>query len=140
MINKIYKLILIIFLSTNCLKAYGIEQFNFDVKEITILENGNKFIGTNRGKITTNEGIEIEADRFEYIKDINLLNASGNVKVMDNLNNYLIYSKNLIYKKNDDIIFTKFNSRAISLEDKLEITADDFEYNRVKNIISAKRM
>ena len=139
MINKIYKLILIIFLSTNCLKAYGVEQFNFDVKEITILENGNKFIGTNRGKITTNEGIEIEADRFEYIKDINLLNASGNVKVKDNLNNYIIYSKNLIYKKNDDIIFTKFNSRAISLEDKLEITADDFEYNRVKNIISAKK-
>ena len=99
MINKIYKLILIIFLSTNCLKAFGVEQFNFDVTEITILENGNKFIGTNRGKITTNEGIEIEADRFEYIKDINLLNASGNVKVIDNLNNYLIYSKNLIYKK-----------------------------------------
>ena len=85
MINKIYKLILIIFLSTNCLKAYGVEQFNFDVKEITILENGNKFIGTNRGKITTNEGIEIEADRFEYIKDINLLNASDSLEMLDRL-------------------------------------------------------
>ena len=74
MINKIYKLILIIFLFTNCNKVFGTEQFNFDITEITILENGNKFVGTNRGKITTSDGVEIEADRFEYIKDINLLN------------------------------------------------------------------
>ena len=74
MINKIYKLILIIFLSTNCLKAYGVEQFNFDVKEITILENGNKFIGTNRGKITTNEGIEIEENIMKlHINDVYVL-------------------------------------------------------------------
>ncbi len=138
MINKIYKLILIIFLLTNCHKVFGTEQFNFNIKEIIILENGNKFIGSNRGKITTSEGIEIEADRFEYIKDINLLNASGNVKIVDNLNNYLIYSTNLIYKKNDDVILTRDNSKAISLKDEIEITADDFEYNRIKNIISAE--
>ena len=27
------------------------KQFNFDVTEIEILENGNKFIGKKRGKI-----------------------------------------------------------------------------------------
>ena len=41
------------------------EQFNFDVSEIEILDNGNKVIGSKRGKITTNDGVIISADKFE---------------------------------------------------------------------------
>jgi len=102
------------------LSAQGTEQFNFDVTEIEILENGNKFVGTNRGKITSSDGVEIEADKFEYIKDINLLSATGNIKIIDKIDNYLIYTENLIYKKNENIILTKKNSRAKALKIKLK--------------------
>ena len=42
------------------------ESFNFDVTEIEITENGNKFKGINRGKIRTDNGIVIDADEFDY--------------------------------------------------------------------------
>ena len=137
--NKILHLFVFLFLSLMSLSVNAVEQFNFDVTEIEILEGGNKFIGTNRGKITTIDGIEIEADRFEYIKDVNLLSASGNIKIIDNVNDYLIFTENLIYKKNENIILTKENSSAISSKDKIEILAKDFEYDRSKNIINAKK-
>ena len=33
-----------------------------------ITDNGNKFKGTNKGIIKTNDGIVIDADEFEYDK------------------------------------------------------------------------
>jgi LPS-assembly protein len=55
-------LINIFFLNTYILNA--IEQFNFDVTEIEIIEDGNKFIGKKRGLITTEDDIKIKADEF----------------------------------------------------------------------------
>ena len=118
--------------------VYSSEQFNFDVTEVQILDNGNKFVGTKRGLITTNEGIEINADQFEYDKNLNILEAKGNVKITDVLNKFKIFTGKIIYKKNDEIIFTSGGSRAISINDSIEISADDFEYNLLKNIIIAK--
>ena len=110
------------------------EQFNFDVKEILITDNGNKFIGTERGKIISNTGLIITANKFEYDKKLNLLNASGNVEVHDKINNYFIYSKKIIYNKNKELIITKEKSKAISAEDNIEINAEIFEYFISKNI------
>ncbi len=138
MISEVMKFILFLFIylvSSNV----SAEQFNFDVTELEILENGNKFIGSERGKITTKDGIYIEADRFEFIKNQNLLNASGSVKVVDELKNYIIFSDNIIYKKNEELIFTKSNSRAISINDSLEINANDFKFFRNKNILRAEK-
>ena len=66
--NNIYKIILLLIFFLTSLNATGQEQFNFSVTEIDILENGNKFIGSDRGVITSNDGIEINADKFEYNK------------------------------------------------------------------------
>ena len=66
--NNIYKIILLLIFFLTSLNATGQEQFNFSVTEIDILENGNKFIGSDRGVITSNDGIEINADKFEYDK------------------------------------------------------------------------
>ena len=41
-------------------KVYSDVQFNFDVTEIEILDNGNKIIGKKRGTINSNNGITIE--------------------------------------------------------------------------------
>jgi len=48
------------------------EQFNFEISEIEILENGNKIQGIRRGKIITNDGISIESDKFIYDKIQNI--------------------------------------------------------------------
>ena len=79
---------LIIFFSIN-LFLIGLskaqDQFSFNVSEIEVLENGNKIIGSNRGEISTNDGIIIEADNFIYKKIENLINATGNVVIKDSI-------------------------------------------------------
>ena len=137
--NNIIKLLIIIYCFFGVLKANSSEQFNFNVTEIQILENGNKFIGTKRGIVSNNVGVEVEADYFEYTKNLNILEAKGNVKVLDKIKKYEIYSDKIIYKKNKDIILTNGNSKAVSSDDNLIILGDIFEYERNKNIIIAKK-
>tara|TARA_A100001015_G_scaffold220376_1_gene247995 strand:- start:37 stop:681 length:645 start_codon:yes stop_codon:yes gene_type:complete len=136
MINKLKKIIFIIliFYSNTLL---GQEQFNFDVTEIEIKENGNKFFGLKRGTITSDDGIEIEADTFVYDKILNILDAKGNVKVIDELNDYTIFSNKITYFKNDEIIFTKGNSKAINKN--IVIFADEFRFFKKTNILIAKK-
>ena len=80
---KILLLFVIYFINTN---AYSIEQFNFDITELKILENGEKIVGSKRGIVTSNNGIIIEANQFEYYKKLNILNAIGDVKIKDTVN------------------------------------------------------
>ncbi len=136
--NNIYKIILLLIFFLTSLNATGQEQFNFSVTEIDILENGNKFIGSDRGVITSNDGIEINADKFEYNKKKNILKASGNVKIIDITNNYEIYTQNVTYKKNNNLIITNKQSKAIDLINGIEIDAEIFRYNIKKNIITAE--
>ena len=132
---------LIIFFSIN-LFLIGLskaqDQFSFNVSEIEVLENGNKIIGSNRGEISTNDGIIIEADNFIYKKIENLINATGNVVIKDSINNFNITSNNITYEKNNEKIFSKgktkgeFNSRYIF--DSIDIT-----FLRNKKILSSDR-
>ena len=64
------------------------EQFNFDVTQIEISNNGNLYKGSKRGTITTNKGIIINANTFTYNKNTNILDAEGQVKIEDLVNNY----------------------------------------------------
>ena len=69
------------------------------MSEIIILENGSKFIGKNKGTITSDNGIIINADEFEYDKKLNILKVKGNIKIHDTVNNYLIFSETGVYDK-----------------------------------------
>ena len=75
--NKIFKFAFIIIFLLVPVSSNSQEQFNFDITQIDILQNGNKFVGTKRGTITSNNGIEINADEFEYDKKLNVLKARG---------------------------------------------------------------
>ncbi len=103
MLNKIFVIFLIFFhfIGSN---VYSDEQISFDVNEIEILDNGNKIIGKNRGIITTDSGITIEADDFEFNKIKNILQAKGNIIIKDQINNYNFASQNILYKKNEERI------------------------------------
>ena len=89
--NNIYKYLILIFLYI-CLpiKSNSSEQFNFDITNVEILENGNLFKGKDKGVITSENGIIINADSFEYNKIKNILNASGNVKIEDKVQKIII--------------------------------------------------
>ncbi len=135
MLNKFKILIFITFIfQSNILLAQ--DQFNFNVTEIEIKENGNKFFGLKRGSITTDSGLVINADKFIYDKILNILDAQGNVKIIDKLNNYTIYTNKITYLKNDEIIFTKGDSKAVN--DNTVILAQEFKYLKKTNLLIAK--
>ena len=136
--NKIFKFAFIIFFLVVPVSSNSQEQFNFDITQIDILQNGNKFVGTKRGTITSNNGIEINADEFEYDKKLNVLKARGNVQIVDEINNYEIFSQNIIYEKNNDFIYTNKKSKALDTKRGIEMNAEIFEYNILKNIITGK--
>jgi len=116
--------------------AKGTDQFNFDVSEIEILQNGNIIKGIKKGTVKTSDGIIINADTFIYNKSLNILRAMGNVEIKDNIKNFEIYSDNIIYDKNKELITTKKNSKAVYEKGKF-IIADSFELDRNKNILKA---
>ena len=136
--NSILFSIILILLNLIILhKSYSDEEFNFDVTNIEILKNGTLFKGTNKGIITSENGVIINANTFEYDKTKNILKAFGNVKVEDRIENFIIFSDSIIYEKNDEIIISESNSRAQDSEGKI-ITADKFKYNKRENILDAK--
>ena len=69
-------LIINIFLLLNILlitNSISYEQFNFDVTEVEIKEDGNRFFGRKKGTATTNDGLLIKAEEFDYDKIQNIL-------------------------------------------------------------------
>ncbi len=113
------------------------EEFNFDITEIEILENGNLYKGLKRGTITTTDGIILNADNFQYNKKLNILNAEGKVSIEDTVNNYLILTNKITYLRDKNIILTKEKSKAIDQNDNTIIDAQDFEYHKLENKIIA---
>ena len=136
--NFYFKIFSIFFVSILLTFKVNAEQFDFKVKEIEILNNGNLFKGLKRGIIKTDNGITIEADNFVYNKISNILNASGAVKIDDDVNKYIIFSDKITYRKNEEIIFTTGNSKASDNNKKI-IKADDFTYNKVLETLNAKK-
>ncbi len=136
--NKFFKFLILFSLNCFiCLNASSLEQFNFDVTEIEILEKGNLIKGLKKGKITTDKNVIINANTFIYKKNKNILEASGNVEIIDNENNLKIYSENIKYFKNEERIITNGNSKAINNKG-LIISAKIFDYKKNENTLIAR--
>ncbi len=134
--NFLYKLIIIVIFINFIQIAKSSEQFEFNVTEIEILENGNLYKGLKRGKIVSDDGTVLTADNFIYKKLTNVLTAEGNVEIKDDINNIRIFADKITYKKNEEIIITEGNSKAI--DSNQVIIAEKFTYNKILKILNAK--
>ena len=132
-----YKFIFLVisFLCIFTYSVHGNDQFNFNVTEVEITEEGNRFKGYKRGIVTTNDGLIIDADTFDYNKITNILEAWGNVKINDTKNGIIIYSNDATYLKNEEKVFTKNGSKATN--GNFIITANNFNYDKILNILNA---
>jgi len=138
--NNFYKLLIKIFLAILYIaNVHAVEQFNFDITQIEITDDGNKFIGSKRGTITSNNGLIIEANKFEYKKIENILNAYGDVKINDTTSDYLIFSENITYIKNQEKLFSKGPTRAI-IESKYNFTSSDVTLLRLKKELYSSKL
>ena len=99
--------------------SFSSEIFNFDVKEIEIIDNGNRFLGKKGGTAKTIDGITISAENFDYEKIKNILIAIGDVQIYDPVNNLTIYTNKITYNKNDELIFLKEIQKQLTKKLKL---------------------
>ena len=114
------------------------DPFNFDVTEIIVTDNGNIFRGIDGGRVTTDDNIEIIADEFEYIKDINILTAIGNAVMNDNSNNIEIVADEFEYKKNINLIKAIGNVVLTDSNKNTKIYTNEIYYNKNKEEIYTK--
>ena len=115
MINKLLYILLILILNImTSFSTNAAEIFNFDVTEIEIIEEGNKFLGKNGGTATSDDGTVIKANNFEYDKLKNILIAIGDVEINDKKENIIITSQKVTYFKNKEFIFSEGKSQAIN--------------------------
>tara|TARA_B100000575_G_scaffold170240_1_gene136222 strand:- start:3559 stop:5988 length:2430 start_codon:yes stop_codon:yes gene_type:complete len=133
--NKIFLFFLIVF-NLLSIHTHGSDQISFDVTEIEIIDGGNKIIGKNRGTITTDNGITIEANQFEFDKIKNIIRAEGNIIIEDQLNNYNFSAQNVLYIKNKERIELKGKVEA-SIDTNYKFNSDNIVILRNDMLISS---
>ena len=112
------------------------EEFFFEGEEIQILENGNRLISDKGVKVTTQDNLILTANELDYNKEKSILLLSGNVIIDDPNNNIKIKTKNIIYEKKDEKIYTT-NETSINIENKYYINSQNITYEKNLKTLSA---
>ena len=134
--NLIIIFIILIFNFVLTQNSISFEQFNFDVTEVEIKEDGNRFLGRKKGTATSDNGMLINANEFDYDKIKNILKINGNIEFIDTQKKIRVYSDRGTYLKQEEKIFTEGNSKGID-QDGTVITAHSFVYDKNLNTIIA---
>ena len=129
--------IVLIFSFAHFTKILG-EEFIFEVSDIEIIENGDVYKGNNRGKIKTNDQLELISNNFEYLKKINRLEANGDVQLFDLKNNITINAEKIFYLKDKEIILT-IGKTLINVSNKYNIEGYDLTLLKNEMILSSKK-
>ena len=137
--NKLTTIFVIFILSLSSLDLAIAEEFNFNTTELQITESGNIIKGIKGGIVSTrNNEIVITADNFKYNKITKILEAQGDVKLVDKIADVIIESNEIFYLKSKEEIYTKGKSKALNGTD-ITIDADQyFRYNKLTLLLEAK--
>ncbi|MDB9735498.1 organic solvent tolerance protein [Candidatus Pelagibacter ubique] len=129
--------LVILFTLSNFSRVLG-EEFIFEITDLEITENGNIYKGNNRGTIRTDSQLKLISDNFEYLKEINRLEANGDVQLFDLNNNITINAQQIFYLKNEEKIFT-VGKTLIKISNKYNIEGFDLILFKNKMILSSKK-
>jgi LPS-assembly protein len=102
-----------------------------------IYEKNKEIITTNKNsKVIYGVGKSILADSFKLDRKKNILDANGNVKIKNTLNDYLITGNDFSYFKDSEKIISKGKTEAY-LQSKYTINSEDVIYQIEENILSS---
>ena len=137
--NKFINIFLILIFNLFFLSYATAEEFDFNVSELLVTDNGNIIEGIKGGVVTTkNKEIILTAENFKYNKLTKLLEANGNVKLEDKIADVIIESNNIVYLINEEKIFT-IGDTNINIENKYNIDGYDFTLLRNKMILLSNK-
>ena len=111
------KYLILLFCTFLCVTSnINANEITFDSDVINILNNGNKIVASKGIARSADANIEIEADLFNYDRNLSILIATGNVVVKELTNNILLKSDQIFYNIKNKKIESKINSE---IEDEL---------------------
>ena len=100
---------------------------------VTYSKNEELIFSKGNSKALVNDLI-IDADEFTYQKNLNKLNASGNVRVEDVINNNLLFSEKITYNNNNETFFSEGKTKAI-IDKKYNFYSSNVNYLKNKSVI-----
>jgi LPS-assembly protein len=119
--NKSIILLFLLILDLNFFSSASSDEFSFNISELQISEDGRIIKGVNGGIVTSkNNEIIITANNFKYNKLTTLLEAEGNVELVDNIEGIKIKSNKIFYLKNKEKIST-IGKTNITIKDRYNI-------------------
>ena len=131
--NKLLKFLLYYLLICNISYA---EQFKFETSEIELIENG-KLIYAKNGKALSIDGkLEIQAEKFEFIKDLNTLNAFRGVAFFKTENLKIKFGE-ITLNQSNQVSSAKDNVIITDLEKKISIQTNLVSFDKKKNILKS---
>ncbi len=130
--------------TNNVLNAKGnvklentIEKYSIFSQEVTYFKNDEKIFTKGKSKATDNKGQTIESDKFSFNNNTNILNAEGNVKVINKLENYEIFAEKITYFKNEEKILTEGKTSA-EIHTRYKIDSKDVIFLKNQNKLISK--
>ena len=136
--SKFKKFFILLFFISLALSNLNAKDFEFNGKEIEILDNGNKIIGEDGIEIFLKKKKQkITANKFLYNKNTKTLTISGQVKFIDNEAELEILSDETIYLENSKNYLFSGNIIA-KLQNKFFLNTNQVEYNQIENIVFSK--
>ena len=135
--NKLTTLINLFILFFFTTIAFG-DEFNFKSSEIIFLDNGNTVKGVNGVDLTTNNGIRITGEQFNYDKIKTILKVNGNVVIYDTINKLILKSQQFTYLKEQETIFSK-TKVLIEYKNEYFLESNELTFNRNDKIIFSEK-
>jgi LPS-assembly protein len=113
------------------------EEFIFKTKKLEISKNG-KFINAMDGKVISGDGnLEINADKFKYDKNKDILEINGNGVILIKSQNLEIFFNSSIIDQNNSTIQANGNVKILDKKMNLEIVSDSIFYNQNQNYLKS---
>ncbi len=105
--------------------------------EVFYLKDKEEIYTKGKSKAFNNDNIEIDADEFfRYNKLSSILEAKGNVKLLDTKQNITIKSNQVFYNKNKEEIYTKGKTH-IDIDNSYDVNGSNLFYYPDKMILSS---
>ena len=134
MINK--SIILITSFFIFCSMAIA-DSFNFETKNLEIFKEKNQII-TGKGKaFSSNNDLEINADKFEYLRDLDLLKTDGNGKAIIQSKKLIIKFDKALFDQKNSTIKANGNVKIHQTDKNFFIESEKIFYDQLNNLISS---
>ena len=132
MINK--SIILILGFSIFCNIAFA-NTFKFETKSIEIFKEKKKILAGKGKAISSNKNLEINADKFEYLKDLDLLKTDGNGKAIIKSKDLIIKFDSALFDQKNSTINANGNIKINRTDKKFFIETEKIFYDQSNNLI-----